>query len=196
MKYLSLLLLLILSACQSKKDEPDLDYVNIEMFPALGGPPSNISVDLKNNLITFSNLQHIGSYDENCVEVMNKIQRPVEFIYINMNEEEVKIINSNFNNTFLESVMKSNKELLDDPKLYDNIINDGVDFEIDFVKNNKVFSTDNYLTLEREAEVKIYEVLKIIKKHTESIENKKYIDNISFFLTNIPDQTNYKQKFP
>lgn len=182
MKYIALLFLLILSACQNKDKEPELDYVNIEMFPALGGLPSNISVDLKNNLVTFSNLQHICTYNENCEEEMNKITRPVEVVYITLNEEEMKVVISNFNNSFLESVMKSNQELLDNPELYDNIINDGVDFEIDFVKNNKIFSTDNYLILEKEAKYRILEILQIIRKHTTLKTNKDYIDNISFYL--------------
>jgi len=182
MKLLIFVLLLLIISCQPKQDEHDLDYVNIEMFPALGGPPSNIRVDLLNKIITFSNLQHIGTYDENCEEVMNKVQRPVEFVYINLSEEEFKIITSEFNNAFLESVMKSNLELLDKPQLYDNIRNDGVDFEIDFVKDNKVFSTNDYLILEKIDNVRILEILKIIKKHTTLKTNKDYIDNISFYL--------------
>lgn len=182
MKYFNLLFLMLLISCQPKEDKPELDYVNIEMFPALGGPPSNIRVDLKNNIITFSNLQHIGTYSENCEEVMNKIQRPVEFLHINLNEEEIKIITSEFNNAFFESIMKSNQELLDNPELYDGIRNDGVIFEVDFVKNDNVFSTDNYLILEKVDNNKILEILKIIKKHTTLKTNKDYIQNISFFL--------------
>ena len=78
--------------------------------------------------------------------------------------------------------MKSNLELLDKPQLYDNIRNDGVDFEIDFVKDNKVFSTNDYLILEKIDNVRILEILKIIKKHTTLKTNKDYIDNISFYL--------------
>lgn|SRR5690606_6897650 len=182
MKYFLLIFSMVLLGCTKKETKPELDYVNIEMFPALGGPPSNISVDLKNNLITFSNLQHVGTYNENCEEIMNKIERPVEFLYINLNEEEIKIITSEFNNVFFESIMKSNQELLDNPELYDGIRNDGVIFELDFVKNDNVFSTDNYLILEKVDNNKILKILKIIKQHTTLKTNKDYIENISFYL--------------
>src|SRR5690606_15346686 len=126
MKYFYLLSIICILGCSPKEKQPELDYVNIEMFPSLGGPPSNITVDLKNNIITFSNLQHIGTYNENCEEVMNKIQRPVEFVYIKLDEEEMEIVNSNFNNDFYNSVNKTNQELLDNPELYESIRFDGV----------------------------------------------------------------------
>lgn len=54
MKFFSLILfLLLLIGCEPKEDKPELDFVNIEMFPALGGSPSNIRVDLKNKLLIF-----------------------------------------------------------------------------------------------------------------------------------------------
>jgi len=62
MKYAYFLLLFTLFACQPKEENPEIDYVNIEMFPYLGGPPSTISIDLKNKLITFANLQQIGTF--------------------------------------------------------------------------------------------------------------------------------------
>lgn len=113
---------------------------------------------------------------------MNKITRPVEFVYINLNEEEIKIVNSNLNNVFFESVVKSNQELLDNPNLYDKRRFDGVRFEIDFVKENKIFSTDDYLILEKEDNIKILEILKIVRKHTTQPINKEYIKNLSFYL--------------
>ncbi|WLD23012.1 hypothetical protein NU10_09825 [Flavobacterium dauae] len=182
MRYFYLLIIVCALGCQPKEDKPELDFVNIEMFPALGGPPSNIRVDLKNKLLIFSNLQHIGTYNENCEEEMNKITRPVEFVYINLNEEELKIVNTNLNNDFLKSVMKSNQDLIDNPKLYDDIRYDGVVFEIDFVKENKVFSTDEYLILEREDNIKILQILRIIQKHSTLKINKDYIENVSFYL--------------
>lgn len=196
MKYLSLLLLLILSACQPKEEKPELDYVRIEMFPFLGGPPSNINIDLKNNLITFSNLQQLSLLNEDCEQEFSKIQKFVEFVYIDLNDKEINTLKSVLDTNFYNSITHSNQELINNPKLYDGIRFDGICFEIDIVKDGQVFSTTDYLILEREVAVKIYEVLKIIKKHTNSIENKEYIDNLSFFLTDSPDQTNYKQKFP
>jgi len=182
MKYAYFLLLFTLFACQPKEENPEIDYVNIEMFPYLGGPPSTISIDLKNKLITFANLQQIGTYNENCEEEMNKIGQEVEFVYITLNEEEVKTVYDNFNDVFLKSVMKSNQDLLDNPKLYDDSRYDGVVFEIDFVKENKVFSTDDYLILEREDNNRIRKILQIIQKHTTLEINKNYIENVSFYL--------------
>lgn len=182
MKYLSLFFLFFLISCQTKEEKSELDYVKIEMFPYLGGPPSTITVDLKNNLITFANLQQIGTYNENCEEEMNKIGREVEFVYITLNEEEIKIINEALNDDFLDSVMKSNKELLDNPNLYDGILYDGVVFELDIVKENKVHSTDDYLILEEDSETKIAAILKIINKHVKLKINKSYIEHILFFV--------------
>jgi len=45
MKFLSLIFLILLIGCEPKEDKPELDYVKMEMFPSLGGPPSNISID-------------------------------------------------------------------------------------------------------------------------------------------------------
>ena len=182
MKFFRILFLILLMGCQPKENKPELDFVNIEMFPALGGPPSNIRVDLKNKLLIFSNLQHISTYNENCEEEINKITQPVEFVYINLNEEEIKIVNSNLNNVFFESVVKSNQELLDNPNLYDKMRFDGVRFEIDFVQENKIFSTDDYLILEKEDNIKILEILKIVRNHTTQPINKEYIKNLSFYL--------------
>src|SRR5690606_38006961 len=95
---------------------------------------------------------------------------------------DLKIITSEFNNVFFESIMKSNQKLLDNPELYDGIRNDGVIFELDFVKNDNVFSTDNYLILEKVDNNKILKILKIIKQHTTLKTNKDYIENISFYL--------------
>jgi len=138
----------------------------------------------------------IGTYNENCEEDYSNINTIKEFVYINLNEDEMNNLKSILNGRFLESIKKNNKSLLDNPKQYDGMIFDGITFELDIVKGNQVFSTDQYLILEREDEVKIYEILKIIKKHSNSEWNKKYFDNLSFYLTNFPDQSNYKQKFP
>jgi len=172
----------MLFGCSKKVAKPELDYVNIEMFPYLGGPPSTISVDLKNNIITFANLQQISTHNDNCEEEMNKIGREVEFVYINLNEEEIKIVNEALNDDFLNYVMKSNQELLDDPKLYEGIRYDGVVFELDIVKENIVYSTNDYLILEEETETKIAAILKIINKHVKLKINKKYIEHILFFV--------------
>jgi len=184
MKYFLLFISILLFGCQPKEDKPELDFVKIEIFPYLGGDPSNVYIDLKNKLLTFSSLQLLCVFEKECDESYEyqESEKPLDFVYINLNDGEMNILKSNFNNNFLNSIRENNQSLIDDPEKYEGIIFDGIIFEIDIVKENEIFSTDNYLILERKDEVKIYEVLKIIKKHTDSEFNKKYIDNISFYL--------------
>ena len=90
MKFFSLLFLMLLIGCKPKEDKPELDFVNIEILPLLGGPPSNLKIDLSKRVMIFSNLQHMGSIDENCNDYYEKIELPTEFIYIDLSNEEMK----------------------------------------------------------------------------------------------------------
>lgn len=193
MKFLSLIFLILLIGCEPKEDKPELDFVNIEIFPLLGGPPSNLKIDLSKRVMIFSNLQHMGSIDENCNDYYEKIELPIEFIYIDLSKEEMKSLKSVLNKDFLNEVKKANQSAV--KKEFKGIF-DGILFEFDILSNDTIFSSDDLLILRADEETKIYNLLKILNKHTKSEWNKKYIDNLSFYLTNFPDQSNYKQKFP
>ncbi len=56
---------------------------------------------------------------------------------------------------------------------------EGKKFRISFAKDSTIFTTEDFLILDGHNELKIYEVLKIIKKHTKSTNNKKYLQHFS-----------------
>lgn len=177
MKYLSLLLLLILSACQSKEDEPDLDYIKMEISPSFL-PPSTINLDLENKLLIFNNHSYLNFINENGEADFELIKRKVEFLYIKLNDEEISKINYLIDQNFLDSIIRNNKESITNPDEYFGIINDGISVKFDVVQNKNIFSSDNYLILDHEELLKVSEVLKIIKKHSKLEENKKYLESL------------------
>ena len=184
MKFLSLIFLTLLISCQPKEDKPELDFVKIDMDPYLGKCPINIYIDFKNRTLVFGELQYMAVFEKECdtVYTYQSTGRSVDFLRINLNDEEYHLLKSEFNNNFLESIKKNNQSLLDNPKKYEGIRFDGIVFELDIIKDDKAFSTDNYLILEKEDHFKILEVLKVVKKHTKSTNNKEYIDYLSFYL--------------
>jgi len=91
-------------------------------------------------------------------------------------------IKFHLDNNFSNSIKQTNQDLLNNPDKYQGIRFDGIMYEVDIIKENQIFSTDNYLILERNDLDRIGEILKIIKKHTKSKNNLEYIDNISFHL--------------
>lgn len=184
MKFFSLIFLMLLIGCEPKETKPELDFVKIDMDPYLGKCPVNIYIDFKNRTLVFSELQYMAVFEKECdtAYTYESTEKSVDFLRINLNDEEYHLLKSEFNNNFLESIKKNNQSLLDNPKKYDGIRFDGIVFELDIVKDNQVFSTDNYLILEKEDHFKILEVLKVVKKHTKSKDNKEYINYLSFYL--------------
>src|SRR5690606_3325869 len=105
-------------------------------------------------------------------------KRKVEFLYIELNEEEISKINYLIDQRFLNSIIRNNEESLTSPDEYFGIINDGISVKFNIVKNKDTFSSDNYLILDHEELLKISEVLKIIQKHSKLEENKKYLESL------------------
>lgn len=183
MKFFSLLFLILLIGCEPKEDKLELDFVKIEIYPYLAGYPSEIHIDLKNKLIRFSSLQYLSVYEKECDEHFEyeKIEE-LDFVHIDLNDEEINTLKFHLNNNFLNSIKQTNQDLLNNPDKYKGIRFDGIMYEIDVIKENQIFSTDNYLILERSDLDKLGEIFKIIKKHTTSKKNLEYIENISFHL--------------
>src|SRR5690606_801159 len=175
MKYTVLILLMILSACQNNDKEPELDFIKVEIYPYLGGYPSEIYIDLKNKSVRFSSLQYLSVYEKECDEHFKyeKIEE-LDFIHIDLSDQEMNTLKFNLDNNFLNSIKQTNQDLLNNPDKYQGIRFDGVIYEVDIIKENQIFSTDNYLILEKNDVDRISEVLKIIKKHTKSKKNKEY----------------------
>lgn len=194
MKFFLLIFLPFLFGCSSKEEKNGLDYIKIDIYPLLGGPTSTVDIDFHNKTLIFSNLQQITTYNENCKKVYEKIERYVELTYIKLSNEELIEINKLLNKNFLESIKENNRQK--DKNDSSNDIYDGILFEFDVIENNNLFSTDHLLILDQSDEIKIYGVLKIVKKHVKSDFNKKYIENISFYINHNNEQTNYKISFP
>ncbi len=194
MKFFLLIFLPFLFGCSSKEEKNGLDYIKIDIYPLLGGPLSTVDIDFHNKTLIFSNLQQITTYNENCKKVYEKIERYVELTYIKLSNEELIEINKLLNKNFLESIKENNRQK--DKNDSSNDIYDGILFEFDVIENNNLFSTDHLLILDQSDEIKIYGVLKIVKKHVKSDFNKKYIENISFYINHNNEQTNYKISFP
>ena len=149
------------------------------MFPAFYYP-FEIQIDIKNIFIRFSSLQYLTVYEKQCDTLFeyDKIES-LDFINIDLTEDEIKSLNSSFNNDFLNSIKLSNQNYT--TNLDKNHIDkfDGILYEIDIIKKQQIFSTDNYLNLEKNELDKIAKVINIIKKHTKSEKNKEYIEYIS-----------------
>lgn len=177
MKYIAFLFLLLLPACQNKDKEPELDYVKMEIFPSFL-PPSTINLDIKNKLLIFNNHSYLNFINENGGADFELKKRKVEFLYIELNEEEISKINYLIDQRFLNSIIRNNEESLTSPDEYFGIINDGISVKFNIVKNKDTFSSDNYLILDHEELLKISEVLKIIQKHSKLEENKKYLESL------------------
>lgn len=179
MKILNLLLLFFLFSCQSKQQtKPELDYVKMEIFPG-ALPPSTINLDLKNKLIVFNNHKYLNFINENGEADFDLIKRDVEFLYLELIDEEIDIINSSFNQKFLDSIISNNNKSITNPDDYFGIINDGISVKFDIVQNINVFSSDNYLILNDNELLILDKLFKIIRKHTKSEENKKHLEYIS-----------------
>lgn len=174
---------MLLIGCEPKETKPELDFVKIEIYPYLAGYPSEIYIDLKNKLIRFSSLQYLSVFEKECDEHFEyeKIEE-LDFVHIDLNDEEMNTLKFHLNNTFLNSIKQTNQGLLNDPDKYQGIKFDGIMYEIDIIKENQIFSTDNYLILEKNDIDKISEALNIIIKHTKSKKNKEYLERISRYL--------------
>lgn len=157
--------------------------MKIEIYPYLAGYPSEIHIDLKNKLIRFSSLQYLSVFEKECDEHFQyeKIEE-LDFVHIDLNDKEINTLKFHLDNNFLNSIKQTNQDLLNNPDKYQGILFDGIIYEIDIIKENQIFSTDNYLILEKNDIDRISEVLKIIKKHTKSKKNKDYLEDISRYL--------------
>jgi len=152
--------------------------MKIDIFPTFTSP-STINIDLKNKIITFSHVPHSNFINENCEEEFKLIKRTTEFTHIELKDEEINIINSSFNQKFLDSIISNNKKSITNPVDYFGIINDGISVKFDIVQNINVFSSDNYLILNNNELLILDKLFKIIRKHTKSEGNKKYLEYIS-----------------
>lgn len=179
MRYLFIIFLISLIACSKKDLKPELDYVRIEMFPMLLQPPATLEIDLIKKTLIFSGLQQMGSIDAECNDYYEKTERPLAFVYINLNEEELNKIEKILTNKFFNDVKDINELTI---KNKSDSEFDGIYFEFDFLKNNQIYSTEDLLILNEPEAYKVFELLKILKEHQTSEINKKYIERISFYL--------------
>ncbi|WP_177763494.1 hypothetical protein [Flavobacterium sp. I3-2] len=179
MRYLYFLIFITLFGCSKKEVKPDLDYVRIEMFPAMQFSPATLEIDLIKKTFIFSGLQQISSIDAECNDYYEKTEKPLDFVYIDLNEEEINKIETVLNNKFFNDVKQIN-ELVIKNKTIEQF--DGIYFEFDILKNNQTYSTEDLLILNESEEKKVFELLKILKEHQNSEVNNKYIEKISFYL--------------
>lgn len=183
MKFLSLLFLILLIGCEPRENKPELDFVNISLFPALL-MPSDITINFESRTVTFTHTSECLSLKNNCDENMiidyGKM-RGNEFIFFKMNEEEFLKVSTIINSSFANSVKENNQKMLSQGDIY-YASEDGFYFEFNIVENNFIISTDNRLTISREDEIKINSLLKIISNHSKETQTKSYIDKLSFYL--------------
>ena len=173
MKLFFLLISILFLGCNAHKEEPELDYVKIDMMPSLNIVSASITIDFKSKTVTFSDIDRIGVFSEDCLEEFNNVG--VEFCFIRLNQEEFDDLSNTFNLSFLKSLEQNNKsqiETFDESTLY----------RINIVSSKKIFSTQDFLTIEQSDEVKIEKALKLIRKYSTADFNKKYIDR-QLYLT-------------
>ncbi len=177
MKFLSLIFLTLLISCQPKEDKPELDFVKIDIFSGQHHIPSSITVDFKSKSITLSDLSQMTVIPEDCACAFEILKPSVNFEYIKLNETEFKDIKIILGKNFISDIQKLNTEYLKDISNY--LYDEGKRFRISFAKDSTKFATEDFLILNPDNELKIYEIMKIIKKHTKSTDNKKYIEHFS-----------------
>jgi len=177
MKFLCLLFLMLLIGCEPKEDKPVLDYVKIDIFSGQHHIPSSITVDFKSKSITFSDLSQMTIIPEDCACAFEILKPSVSFEYIKLNETEFKDIKVILGKNFISDIQKLNTKYLKDRSNY--LYDEGKRFRISFAKDSTTFATDDFLILDPHNELKIFEIMKIIKKHTKSTNNKKYIEHFS-----------------
>ena len=179
MKYLSLLLLLIISACQSKEDELDLDFVKIDIFSGQLSIPSSITIDLKSRIISFSDLSQMSVIPEDCVCTFEILKPSVDFEYIQLNDDEFKDVKILLGKVFISEIKRINTDYINNKNNESYLYDEGSRFRINFAKDSTKFTTEDFIILDGHNELKIRQILKIIKKHTKSTNNKKYIEYFS-----------------
>lgn len=177
MKFLSLIFLMLFFGCQPKEDKPELDFVKIDVFSGQHHIPSSITIDFKSKSISFSDLSQMTIIPEDCACTFEILKPSVNFEYIKLNETEFKDIKVILDKNFISDIQKLNTEYLKDRFNY--VYDEGKKFRISFAKDSTIFTTEDFLILDGHNELKIYEVLKIIKKHTKSTNNKKYLQHFS-----------------
>jgi len=180
MKFLSLLFLILLIGCKPKEDKPELDFVKIDIYPIMHEVSSSISIDLLNGIIIFDNYSQLPYYPEEGDTINIKKKFPLNFEYIKLNENEFKDIKVLLGKNFVSDIKKFNTDYTIDKNSSSYLYGEGKRFRINYAKDSTTFATDDFLILDGHNERKIYEVLKIIKKHTKSTNNKKYIKYLSF----------------
>lgn len=177
MKFFSLLFLMLLIGCEPKEDKPELDFVKIDIFSGQHHIPSSITIDFKSKSISFSDLTQMTIIPEDCACAFEILKPSVDFEYIKLNETEFKEIKVILGKNFISDIQKLNTEYLKDRSNY--LYDEGKRFRISFAKDSTKFATEDFLILDPHNELKIYEIMKLIKKHTKSTNNKKYIEHFS-----------------
>lgn len=185
MKYLSLLLLLILSACQSKEDELALDFVKIEIYSVQTSVACSAIIDFNSNTLIFDNYGQMPNYPEEGDIVdfnLFNSELPLDFEYFKLNKDEINTLKKSLNYKFLKSV-KENNEIYIKSTNNDFIAFEGLMYQFKILTNNNIFTTKNYIILSNEdLDQKISHILSTAKKKSNSNKNKKYINFISNYL--------------
>lgn len=179
MRYLYFIIFIFLIGCSKQEPKPELDYVRIEMFPSMQFPPATLEIDLIKKTLIFSGLQQVNSIDAECNDYYEKTEKSLDFVFIDLNEEEINKIETVLNNKFFNNVKQLNKLAIKNETIEQF---DGIYFEFDFLKNNQTYSTEDLIILNESEANKVFEILKILKEHQKSEINKKYIERISFHL--------------
>ncbi|SFN81431.1 hypothetical protein SAMN05421741_11175 [Paenimyroides ummariense] len=176
MKFFSLIFLMLLIGCEPKETKPELDFVKIDIFSGQLHIPSSITVDFKSKSITFSDLSQMTVIPEDCACAFEILKPSVDFEYVKLNENEFKDIKVLFGKQFVSDIQKFNTEYLKNINSDDYIFDEGKRYRVNFAKDSTKFATDDFLILDSDNELKIYEIMRILKKHTKSTNNKKYIE--------------------
>lgn len=180
MKFLSLLFLILLIGCEPKEDKPELDFVKIDILCGQHHIPSSITIDFKSKVISLSDLTQMSIISEDCSYIFEIIKPSVDFEYIQLNETEFNDIKILFGKIFISDIEKFNTNYIEEKNSSNYLYGEGKRYRINFAKDSIKFATDDFLILDGHNELKIYEILKIIKKHTKSTNNIKYIEYFSF----------------
>ncbi|WKW46657.1 hypothetical protein P3875_00835 [Myroides sp. JBRI-B21084] len=180
MKFFKILILILFIGCDSKETKTEMNFLKIDIISGQLHIPSSITVDFKSKSISFSDLTQMTIIPEDCACAFEILKSSVEFEYIKFNEKDFNEINILFDKNFISDIKKFNSNYSKDKNTPKYLFGEGKRYRINFANDSTKFSTDDFLILDYHNQHKIYEVLKIIKKHTISTNNKKYINHLSF----------------
>ena len=137
MKLFVFVLLLLIISCQPKQEEPELDYVKIDIFPGQIHIPSSITIDFKSKTLSFTDLTQMVTIPEDCACAFEKLEPSVDFEYIKLNEYEFNDVKVLCGKNFTIDIKKFKDDYIKSKNSSDYLYGEGTRYRINIAKAMK-----------------------------------------------------------